>query len=184
MRSFPDPSPRRPRFWSVSRRPGSALSGGLEHEAPYEWPASEQAGAGYRRKPGHGSRYRQSPGARRRRCGADLSQQTRGGRAYRGIGQGDQAYGSSPFKRTAQCPRRSPPRSRNATEHIDTLLHGLNGKTIDGTTYAARMPAFAATLFDIEITDIVDHERTSWGRHTCLAVRYPEGAREGVIWCV
>ena len=56
----------------------------------------------------------------------------------------------------------------DATEHIDTLLHGLHGKTIDGTPYAAQMPAFAATLSDIEVTDIVDHERSSWGNHSTL----------------
>lgn len=51
------------------------------------------------------------------------------------------------------------------TTHIYTVLHGLHGKTIKGTAYAAHMPTFAATLSDIEISNIISHERSSWGNH-------------------
>ncbi|NYT79850.1 cytochrome c [Alcaligenaceae bacterium] len=51
------------------------------------------------------------------------------------------------------------------TEHITVVLNGLHGKAIDGTTYAAEMPTFAAHLSDAEIADIIGHERTSWGNH-------------------
>ncbi len=53
----------------------------------------------------------------------------------------------------------------NPTTHIDTVLHGLHGKTINGTAYAAQMPPFASTLSDAEIVDIINHERSSWGNH-------------------
>jgi mono/diheme cytochrome c family protein len=50
-------------------------------------------------------------------------------------------------------------------EHIDTVLHGAHGRTIDGRTYASPMPAFADQLSDPQIADIIGHERTSWGNH-------------------
>ena len=49
------------------------------------------------------------------------------------------------------------------TEHIHTILHGLQGKTIGGIAYAAAMPTFAAQLTDEQIAAVVNHERTSWG---------------------
>jgi cytochrome c oxidase cbb3-type subunit 2 len=51
------------------------------------------------------------------------------------------------------------------TMHIHTVLHGLHGKTINGTAYTVQMPAFAATLSDVEIAGIISHERSSWGNH-------------------
>jgi len=48
-------------------------------------------------------------------------------------------------------------------EHIATVLHGAQGRTIEGVKYTAAMPPFAATLNDAQIADIVNHERTSWG---------------------
>ena len=48
--------------------------------------------------------------------------------------------------------------------HIKTVLNGLHAKTINGTTYAAQMPAFSQ-LSDEDIAAIVDHERTSWGNN-------------------
>lgn len=51
------------------------------------------------------------------------------------------------------------------TKHMTVVLHGLSGQVIDGTHYAAQMPAFGAQLSDAEIADIIDHERTSWGNH-------------------
>jgi mono/diheme cytochrome c family protein len=49
------------------------------------------------------------------------------------------------------------------TEHVATILRGLQGKTIDGVAYAAAMPAFGDQLSDAKIAAVVNHERTSWG---------------------
>ncbi|TAM85899.1 MAG: c-type cytochrome [Candidimonas sp.] len=54
---------------------------------------------------------------------------------------------------------------KDPTEHMTVVLHGLHGKAINGTTYAAQMPSFAAQLSDEQIANIIDHERTSWGNH-------------------
>lgn len=48
-------------------------------------------------------------------------------------------------------------------EHIDTILHGAHGKTIEGHTYASPMPPFGGQLDDEQVADIANHERTSWG---------------------
>lgn len=48
------------------------------------------------------------------------------------------------------------------TRQIDTVLHGLQGKTVGGVTYATPMPPFAAVLNDAEIADLINHERSSW----------------------
>ena len=53
----------------------------------------------------------------------------------------------------------------NADAHIRIVLHGLSGKVIGGTHYAAQMPAFASQLSDAQIAAVVDHERTSWQNH-------------------
>lgn len=53
----------------------------------------------------------------------------------------------------------------DADAHIRIVLHGLSGKVIGGTHYAAAMPPFASQLTDAEIAAVVDHERTSWGNH-------------------
>lgn len=52
------------------------------------------------------------------------------------------------------------------TDHIDTVLHGKQGGTIGGVTYASPMPAFAGQLDDQTIADIINHERASWGNST------------------
>jgi nitrite reductase (NO-forming) len=49
------------------------------------------------------------------------------------------------------------------TEHIRTVLHGLSGKAIGGTTYGSPMPPFADQLSDEEVAAVLSHERTSWG---------------------
>jgi mono/diheme cytochrome c family protein len=49
------------------------------------------------------------------------------------------------------------------TEHIHTILHGLQSKSIGGFVYAAAMPPFAAQLSDEQVSAVVNHERTSWG---------------------
>lgn len=49
------------------------------------------------------------------------------------------------------------------TEHIDTVLNGAQGRTIDGKKYAVPMPGLGASLSDDEIAAVVNHERSSWG---------------------
>lgn len=53
--------------------------------------------------------------------------------------------------------------ARNPARHIATVLHGSQGRVIDGVTYPAAMPAFADRLTDVQIAAIVTHERSSWG---------------------
>lgn len=53
----------------------------------------------------------------------------------------------------------------DANSHANIVLHGLSGKTVNGTHYIAQMPAFGAQLSDAQIAAVVDHERTSWGNH-------------------
>lgn len=53
----------------------------------------------------------------------------------------------------------------DAAAHVKIVLHGLSGKVIGGTHYAAQMPSFGAQLSDAQIAAIIDHERTSWGNH-------------------
>ncbi len=50
-------------------------------------------------------------------------------------------------------------------EHIDTVLNGAHGRTINGKTYAAPMPPFGSRFSDDEIAAIVNHERSSWGNN-------------------
>lgn len=49
------------------------------------------------------------------------------------------------------------------TQHIRIVLHGLQGKTIEGVSYASPMPAFGGRLSNREIAAVINHERTSWG---------------------
>ena len=51
----------------------------------------------------------------------------------------------------------------DASQHIDTVLHGAQGLTIGGVKYPGAMPPFASQLSDTEIANIINHERTSWG---------------------
>jgi len=53
--------------------------------------------------------------------------------------------------------------AQDPTEHIRIVLFGLQGKNIDGTEYAAQMPAWSKQLSDQEVAEIINHERTSWG---------------------
>jgi len=53
----------------------------------------------------------------------------------------------------------------DATKQIRTVLHGLSGQTVGGTKYDAAMPPFADVINDQQISDIIDHERSSWGNH-------------------
>lgn len=47
--------------------------------------------------------------------------------------------------------------------HVEIVLNGLEGKTIEGTSYSSKMPAFGDKLSDAEVAAVVNHERTSWG---------------------
>jgi cytochrome c oxidase cbb3-type subunit 2 len=54
------------------------------------------------------------------------------------------------------------------SEHIDTVLHGVQGKTIGGIQYAVAMPPFGTLLGDAEVAAILNHERSSWGNQGSL----------------
>lgn len=53
--------------------------------------------------------------------------------------------------------------AEDPTRHVEIVLEGLSGKTIEGTSYSAAMPGFADQLDNQEIAAVVNHERTSWG---------------------
>jgi nitrite reductase (NO-forming) len=53
----------------------------------------------------------------------------------------------------------------DSTMQIDTVLNGVQGRTINGKSYATPMPPFAGSLSDAQIADIINHERASWGNH-------------------
>jgi len=63
----------------------------------------------------------------------------------------------------------------DADAHVRIILHGLSGKAIGGSRFAAQMPPFASQLTDEEIAAVVNHERTSWGNHGPLVT--PEEVR-------
>ena len=46
---------------------------------------------------------------------------------------------------------------------IHTLLYGLQGKAIDGKTYAAQMPAWKGQLTNADIAGVITYIRSSWG---------------------
>jgi cytochrome c oxidase cbb3-type subunit 2 len=52
----------------------------------------------------------------------------------------------------------------DATEHLRTVLFGLQGKTINGTKYGSPMPPWAQ-LGDQDIAALVDYERGTWDNH-------------------
>ncbi len=52
---------------------------------------------------------------------------------------------------------------KDPTAHIRTVLFGLRGKVINGTSYTATMPTHAPLLSDEEIAAVINYERTSWG---------------------
>jgi cytochrome c oxidase cbb3-type subunit 2 len=54
--------------------------------------------------------------------------------------------------------------SPDATEHIHTVLFGLQGKKIGGTQYGSPMPPWAQ-LSDQDIAAIIDYERGTWDNH-------------------
>jgi len=56
----------------------------------------------------------------------------------------------------------------DASVHIRTVLHGLQGTNVSGIVYASPMPPFASMLADADIAAIINFERTSWGNHGVL----------------
>ena len=59
-------------------------------------------------------------------------------------------------------------KSKDPSEHVRTVLHGLHGKTIAGVAYPAVMPPFGPQLTDAEVAAVVNHERSSWGNNAPL----------------
>jgi mono/diheme cytochrome c family protein len=59
-------------------------------------------------------------------------------------------------------------RDKNPSEHLRTVLDGLQGKTIQGTAYAAAMPPFGPQLEDADVAAVVNYERSSWGNDAPL----------------
>jgi cytochrome c oxidase cbb3-type subunit 2 len=53
----------------------------------------------------------------------------------------------------------------DATKHIQVVLQGLHDARVSGVVYSSAMPPFAGTLSDVEVADIIDYERSSWGNH-------------------
>jgi cytochrome c oxidase cbb3-type subunit 2 len=52
---------------------------------------------------------------------------------------------------------------KDPTEHIHIVLYGLQGETIDGTSYSSPMPAWAKQLSDEQAAAVINYERTNWG---------------------
>jgi len=57
---------------------------------------------------------------------------------------------------------------KDPSEHLRTVLDGLQGKTIQGTAYAAAMPPFGPQLEDADVAAVVNYERSSWGNDAPL----------------
>ena len=53
--------------------------------------------------------------------------------------------------------------AQDPTAHIEAVLFGKKGGSIDGVRYATPMPAWADQLSDQEVAAVINHERTSWG---------------------
>lgn len=53
--------------------------------------------------------------------------------------------------------------ANNPRKHLQIIVNGLQGKPIDGTDYAAAMPAFGDRLDVKQLTAVINHERQSWG---------------------
>ena len=51
----------------------------------------------------------------------------------------------------------------NPAQQIETILNGRQGTVIDGKTYPGAMPPFGGQLSDLQVADIANYERSSWG---------------------
>ncbi|MFB6240897.1 MAG: cytochrome c [Gemmatimonadota bacterium] len=114
------------------------------------WSAAEGSGAG---PPGGASASGSAAGAAS--TGASLYR-TSCASCHQANGQGIQGS----FPPLAGDPVVTDP---NPTRHIEIVLYGLRGKTIEGVSYATPMPAWADQLSDAEVAAVVNHERTAWG---------------------
>lgn len=52
--------------------------------------------------------------------------------------------------------------AEDPTNHIRTILYGLQGVEIDGETYSGIMQPFGDLLSDEEVAAVINYERTSW----------------------
>jgi mono/diheme cytochrome c family protein len=59
-------------------------------------------------------------------------------------------------------------KARDPSEHLRTILDGLQGKTIAGVAYPAVMPPFGPQLADADVAAVINHERSSWGNDAPL----------------
>lgn len=53
----------------------------------------------------------------------------------------------------------------DAKTQIETILNGRQGTVIQGKTYPGAMPPFGSQFSDLQIADIANYERSSWGNH-------------------
>jgi cytochrome c oxidase cbb3-type subunit 2 len=67
----------------------------------------------------------------------------------------------------------------DATKHIHVVLDGLQGGRAGGVLYADPMPAFGRILDDVNVADIIDYERSSWGNHGRLVSAAQVAAERG-----
>lgn len=54
----------------------------------------------------------------------------------------------------------------DATRHIQVVLDGMRGAKAGGVLYSGPMPPFRGSLDDVDIAEIIDYERSSWGNHS------------------
>jgi cytochrome c oxidase cbb3-type subunit 2 len=67
----------------------------------------------------------------------------------------------------------------DATKHIRIVLNGLQGAKAGGVLYSTSMPPFAGILSDVDIADVIDYERSSWGNHGKLVAAAQIAAQRG-----
>lgn len=67
----------------------------------------------------------------------------------------------------------------DAIKHIRVVLNGLQGAKAGGVVYTSPMPPFGGLLNDVELTDIIDYERSSWGNHGKLVTPAQVAAQRG-----
>jgi mono/diheme cytochrome c family protein len=67
----------------------------------------------------------------------------------------------------------------DATKHIRVVLDGMQGAKSGGVVYATPMPSFRGNLNDVDMADIIDYERSSWGNHGKLVTAAEVAAQRG-----
>jgi mono/diheme cytochrome c family protein len=67
----------------------------------------------------------------------------------------------------------------DATKQIQVVLDGIQGARAGGVLYATPMPSFGARLNNIDIADVIDYERSSWGNHGKLVSAAQVAAQRG-----